>query len=81
MSFKNQADFVVQKCGGYTKVAAMLSVDYHVVYGWVHRSASGHVPAEHQKALIEQARLANIQLTEQDLIFPALDTKSTAGSA
>ena len=72
MEFKNQADFVVTKCGGVQTVADWTGVTYHQVWNWINRSSSGFVPSEYQGKIIMKARENGIDLTERDLIFPPL---------
>lgn len=70
--FKNQADFVIYKCGGQSVVAEWLKIGRHVVWGWVNRSVSGYIPSEYQAALLRKARENGIDLSERDLIFPPI---------
>ena len=75
-TFANQAEYVAHKVGGIKKLCEWTGEKYHVVYGWINRSATGYVPAEHYSKIIEKARESGIDLTERDLIFPQLTVDS-----
>ena len=72
MVYKNQAEYVIDRCGGFLVVSQWLGLKYHVIWAWVNRSVSGYIPAEYQAALLLKARENGIDLSERDLIFPPI---------
>lgn len=69
------ASQVIQKCGGISATAGMLSLHRSVVNRWLLPRSSGGtgglVPAKHQQALLEAARARGIALLPSDFFEPA----------
>lgn len=70
MTMMKPSEFVIERIGGLTKTARLLSTDEKsfpitTVQGWKDR---GEIPQKHWKALIEAAKDAGITLTISDFV-------------
>ena len=57
---------VVQLIGGIRPLARVLDIPHTVVNHWLRRG--GHIPAKHQRPLLDLAKRRNVALTADDLI-------------
>ena len=62
------ASLVVTLLGGHRRVARLLGINHATVHKW-RAHADGHVPAKHQRRLIELARSNVLSLTADDIVF------------
>ena len=80
---QNAAQRVIQKCGGFRTVAAMLGVDVSRVHRWTYPKArggtDGKIPHAHQDRLMELARAKGIKLRYADFFQAANGADRKAG--